>query len=108
MARMYVVSVTVHVKEQFVDRFIEAVLDNARNTRREAGNLRFDVSQADDDPGRFLLYEVYRSKEDFAAHQQTPHYLRWKEAVADWMAQPRQGIRHRAIFYGDGEAAQHL
>ena len=47
---MYVVSVTVHVKPEFVERFIEAVLDNARNTRREPGNLRFDVSQAEDDP----------------------------------------------------------
>ena len=101
---MYVVSVTVHVKPEFVDRFVDAVLDNARNTRREPGNLRFDVSQAEDDPNRFLLYEVYHTKEDFAAHQQTEHYLRWKNGVADWMAQPRQGVRHRAIFHGDGES----
>ena len=100
---MYVVSVTVHVKPEFVQRFVEAVLDNARNTRREPGNLRFDVSQAEDDPNRFLLYEVYHTKEDFAAHQQTEHYLRWKNGVADWMAQPRQGVRHRAIFHGDAE-----
>lgn len=100
---MYVVSVTVHVKPEFVEKFIEAALDNARNTRREPGNLRFDVSQAEDDPNRFLLYEVYQTKEDFAAHQQTEHYLRWKNGVADWMAQPRQGVRHRAIFHGDAE-----
>ena len=103
---MYVVSVTVHVRPGFVDRFIEAALDNARNTRREPGNVRFDVSRAEDDPNRFLLYEVYHTKEDFAAHQQTPHYLRWKEAVADWMAQPRQGMKHRPIFFGDGETPQ--
>lgn len=100
---MYVVSVTVHVKPEFVEKFIEAALDNARNTRREPGNLRFDVSQAEDDPNRFLLYEVYQTREDFAAHQQTEHYLRWKNGVADWMAQPRQGVRHRAIFHGDAE-----
>ena len=100
---MYVVSVTVHVKSDFVPRFIEAALDNARNTRLEPGNIRFDVSQAEDDPTRFLLYEVYHSKDDFAAHQRTAHYLRFKDAVADWMAQPRQGIRHRTIFFGDAE-----
>jgi len=105
---MYVVSVTVHVKPEFVSQFTEAVLDNARNTRKEPGNVRFDVSQAEDDPGRFLLYEVYRAKEDFAAHQQTAHYLRWRDRVTDWMAQPRQGIRHRAIFFGDAEAAPAL
>ena len=100
---MYVVSVTVHVKPEFVERFVEAVLDNARNTRLEAGNLRFDVSRAEEDPNRFLLYEVYYTKEDFAAHQRTPHYVRWRDAVAEWMAQPRQGVRHRAIFHGDAE-----
>ena len=101
---MYVVSVTIHVKPEFVERFVEATLDNARNTRREPGNVRFDVSQAEDDPNRFLLYEVYREKEDFAKHQQTEHYLRWKNGVADWMAQPRQGVKHRALFFGDHPA----
>jgi (4S)-4-hydroxy-5-phosphonooxypentane-2,3-dione isomerase len=100
---MFVVSVTVFVKGEFVERFKEAILDNARNTRKEPGNLRFDVSQAEDDPSRFLLYEVYRTKADFAAHQQTEHYLRWKDAVADWMAQPRVGVKHNTIFFGDGE-----
>jgi autoinducer 2-degrading protein len=101
---MYVVSVTIHVKPEFVEPFIEATLDNARNTRREPGNLRFDVSRAEEDPNRFLLYEVYHTREDFAAHQQTPHYFRWRDAVTGWMAQPRQGVRHRAVFFGDGDA----
>lgn len=99
---MYVVSVTVYVKPESVEQFIEATLDNARNTRKEAGNVRFDVLQADEDRGRFLLYEAYRSKDDFTAHQQTEHYLRWKQTVAEGMAQPRQGVKHTSIFFGDG------
>ena len=99
---MYVVSVTIHVKPEFAERFVEATLDNARNTRKEPGNLRFDVSRAEEDPSRFLLYEVYKVKEDFAKHQQKEHYARWKNAVADWMAQPRVGVKHHTIFFGDG------
>jgi len=98
---MLVVSVTVFVKAEHVAAFKEATLDNARNTRKEPGSVRFDVLQAEEDPNRFLLYEVYRAKEDFARHQQTPHYLRWKQTVADWMAQPRQGIKHRDVFPED-------
>jgi autoinducer 2-degrading protein len=98
---MYVVSVTIHVKPEFAGRFVEATLDNARNTRREPGNLRFDVSRAEEDPNRFLLYEVYHTKDDFAAHQKTAHYFRWRDAVTDWMAQPRQGVRHLPVFFGD-------
>jgi autoinducer 2-degrading protein len=48
-----------------------------------------------------MLYEAYQSKAAFTAHQQTPHYLKWKVTVADWMAQPRQGVKHNAIFFGD-------
>lgn len=101
---MYVVSVTVHVKPDQVDSFIQASLENARHTRHEPGNVRFDVLQAEDDSARFLLYEAYQTKEDFAEHQQTRHYLRWKERVAEAMAQPRQGVKHRSLFFGDGES----
>lgn len=100
---MYVVSVTVQVEEQFVGQFIEATLDNARNTRKEPGNVRFDVSQCVDDRARFLLYEVYGTADDFKAHQQTEHYLRWKQTVAEWMAQPRQGVKHQSVFFGEAE-----
>jgi (4S)-4-hydroxy-5-phosphonooxypentane-2,3-dione isomerase len=98
---MFVVAVTVYVKPEHVEAFKEAVLDNARNTRKEPGNLRFDVLQHEEDPTRFLLYEAYKQKDDFAKHQQTPHYLRWKDKVADWMAQPRQGVKHNSLFFGD-------
>ena len=102
---MYVVAVTVFVKPQHVDAFVQAVLDNARNTRKEQANVRFDVLRCEDDSNRFLLYEVYRTRDDFAAHQQTEHYLRWKQTVADWMAQPRQGVKHVPVFFGDSETA---
>ena len=98
---MYVVAVSVYVKPPFAKAFIDAILDNARHTRKEPGNVRFDVMQAEEDPNRFLLYEAYHTKDDFAKHQQTAHYLRFKNAVADWMAQPRQGVRHTSLFFGD-------
>jgi autoinducer 2-degrading protein len=96
---MYVVCVTIFVKAQFIEPFKEATLDNARNTREEPGNLRFDLLQCEDDPARFFLYEAYKAKEEFANHQRTEHYLRWKNAVADWMAQPRQAVKHHTIFF---------
>ena len=95
---MYVVCVTVFVKLENVEDFIEATLENARNTRKEPGNVRFDILQSNDDPSRFFLYEVYKNPEGFTSHQQTEHYLKWRVTVADWMAQPRQGVKHKSIF----------
>ena len=62
-----------------------------RNTVQEPGNLRFDVLEQADAPNRFVLYEVYRNEEGMKAHKETPHYARWAEAVAPWMAEPRRG-----------------
>jgi (4S)-4-hydroxy-5-phosphonooxypentane-2,3-dione isomerase len=100
---MFVVCVTVFVTPEFVPQFLAATLDNARHTRQEPHNVRFDFSRSAEDPARFFLYEVYRSKDDFATHQQTEHYLRWKNAVAPWMAQPRVGVRHTSLFFDNAE-----
>jgi (4S)-4-hydroxy-5-phosphonooxypentane-2,3-dione isomerase len=96
---MYVVCVTVFVQPSHEAEFSAATLDNARHTRQEPGNLRFDVLQAEEDPSRFMLYEAYQTQADFVKHQQTPHYLRWKLAVAEWMREPRQGVRHHSLFF---------
>ncbi len=95
---MYIVCVTIWVKPGLEDRFIDATRDNHAGTRKEAGNVRFDVLRKEDDPSQFFLYEVYRCKDDFVAHQQTPHYLRWKETVTDWMAQKRQGVKYGSLL----------
>jgi autoinducer 2-degrading protein len=95
---MYVVCVTVWVKPGSEAEFIEKTRINHLATRQEPGNLRFDVLQRVDDPIQFFLYEAYRTAEDFAAHQQAPHYLAWKEGVADLMAQKRQGIKHWSLL----------
>jgi autoinducer 2-degrading protein len=100
---MYVVCVSVHVKEPHVTAFVDAITVNASATRHEPGNARFDVLQHEQDPTRFTLVEVYRTAEDFAAHQRTDHYYRFRDTVADWMAEPRVGVRHRSLFPPDAQ-----
>ncbi|MCX7935605.1 MAG: antibiotic biosynthesis monooxygenase [Planctomycetota bacterium] len=95
---MVVYCVQVRVKSECRQAFIAATLENARNTRREAGCLRFDVLQQSDDPDRFALYEVYRSPADVDAHKQTAHYAAWRQKVEDMMAEPRKGVKYQPLF----------
>ncbi|MDP9002331.1 MAG: antibiotic biosynthesis monooxygenase [Myxococcota bacterium] len=95
---MFVVCVTVSIVPGQADAFIAATVANAAATRLEAGNLRFDVLRAADDPNRFFLYEVYRDEEAFREHQRTAHYTSWKGQVAPWMAEPRVGVKHISVF----------
>ena len=95
---MYVVCIHVRVKPENQQNFIDATLENARNTVQEPGNLRFDVSQQVDDANCFVLYEVYRDATGMEAHKKTPHYARWRDTVAPWMAEPRRGVKHQGLF----------
>jgi len=95
---MFVVCVTVKVIPEQVDAFLEATLANARRTRTEPANVRFDVLRAQGDGSGFFLYEVYADEAGFRAHQTTAHYLAWKERVAPMMAEPRVGVKHESVF----------
>jgi quinol monooxygenase YgiN len=46
-------------------------------TRKEEGCLQYDLHRGADQPGTFLLHEVWASREHHAAHTRTPHFLRW-------------------------------
>ncbi|MHC4157040.1 MAG: putative quinol monooxygenase [Planctomycetota bacterium] len=95
---MLVVHVFVHVKPDQVEAFEAATLENARNSIREAGIARFDVIRQQDDPTRFVLVEVYRTADDPARHKETAHYQKWRDAVADMMAEPRSSIKYGNVF----------
>ena len=81
---MYTVIVSLHVKPGMVDQFLEVIAENSRASRREEpGCLRFDVHRDNNDPNRFILYELYADKRAFAEeHCAAPHYEKWRAASA--------------------------
>lgn len=95
---MIIVHVHVHVKPEAVEAFEAATLENARNSVREPGVVRFDVLRQEDDPTRFLLMEIYRTPEDPARHKATAHYAAWRDAVERMMAEPRRSVKYHATF----------
>jgi autoinducer 2-degrading protein len=98
---MYATIVYVHVKPEKIQEFIRASKANVAEAAREPGNLRFDFLQSAEDPSRFVFYEAYTSAEAAAGHKSTAHYKVWREAVADWMAEPRKGV----VYNGLGPAS---
>jgi autoinducer 2-degrading protein len=97
---MLIVHVHVRVKPESVADFRQATIENARSSVQEPGIARFDVVQQQDDPTRFVLVEVYRTAEAAAAHKETAHYAKWRDAVATMMAEPRQRSEYREVFPG--------
>lgn len=97
---MYIVHVQLQVKPEHVSDFIQATLENARESVKEPGVARFDFVQDCDDPARFVLVEVFRSEDAPAAHRKTPHYNAWKDAVEPWLAEPRTRRTFHALAPG--------
>ena len=95
---MQVTIVHVTVKLDHIDDFIEASRLNHKLSVTEPGNRRFDVLQSTDNPTQFVLYEAYKNAAEAAKHKETDHYKQWRETVAEWMAQPRQGITYKGLF----------
>jgi quinol monooxygenase YgiN len=95
---MHIVYVHVHVKPESVAEFRQATIENARLSVQEPGIARFDVVEQQDDATRFMLIEVYRTQEAAAAHKETAHYAKWRDAVATMMAEPRHSVKYNAIF----------
>ena len=98
---MQVVFVHVHVKPEYIEQFKALTLDNASNSARERGIARFDVVQNVEDATRFVLIEAYRTPDSPAKHKETAHYARWRDGVADMMAEPRGAVKYESVFLPD-------
>jgi quinol monooxygenase YgiN len=95
---MHIVHVHVHVLPEHLDAFIQATIENARQSMQEPGIARFDFIQSQDDPHSFVLVEVYRDENAPARHKETEHYAHWRDAVVEMMAEPRKGIKFVNIY----------
>jgi (4S)-4-hydroxy-5-phosphonooxypentane-2,3-dione isomerase len=99
---LHIVFVHVHVKPDRIDDFRAATAANAAASVQEPGVARFDAVQEVEDPTRFVLVEAYRDAGGAAAHKETAHYHRWRDTVADMMAEPRTSRRYVNVAPDDG------
>ncbi len=71
---MYAQIVRLQVKPDSIDAFREVFRSNYEGSRKEVGNIRFELLQSSENPAHFTVYEVFVSAEALAFHRQTEHY----------------------------------
>ncbi len=98
---MYIVQVFIHVKPDKMADFEAATIANAEETAREPLVARFDLVRQLDDPTRYALLEVYRSKEGHAQHKETTHYKRWAAAAEPMLVEPRTRTMYENVHPDD-------
>jgi quinol monooxygenase YgiN len=92
---MHILIVHARVKPEFLDAFIAATKINAAESAKEPGVAQFDFLQQEDDPTKFVLFEVYRDKEAPVKHKETTHYLEWNAKTAEMFVAPRTRAWYR-------------
>jgi (4S)-4-hydroxy-5-phosphonooxypentane-2,3-dione isomerase len=98
---MIVTCVYVNVNRDDINSFIDATVANHLESVKEPGNLRFDLIQQADDLCRFMIYEAYESEAAATNHKTTAHYLKWRDLVKNFMAEPRYGVKYNIIEPND-------
>jgi len=100
---MLILHVYIHVKQDQLEAFKAATIENATNSRQEPGVVRFDFIQQADDPAQFVLLEVYRDGAAQASHKETPHYNAWVAKVTDMLAEPRTRQNYTPVYPPDAD-----
>ncbi len=93
---MLIQMVSINVKEGHAAEFLEAFRINYEGTRREPGNLRFDVLRDPQDENTFLIYEVFQSAEALEDHRKTEHYKECVRMIDPILAGPRTKVYYNA------------
>jgi len=93
----FVLAVSIRVKQENVERFMAALLVNAREARKEPGCRQFEVLVDTSDPTKMLLFEVYDDEKAFQAHQQTPHFKKYLAEAVPLLASRERQVLKRAL-----------
>ena len=95
--------VKVRIKPAERERFLTAIEADALGSERdEAGCLRFNVLQDQQDQNIYYFFEVYRDEAALEAHRAAPHYAVWR-AAADTLDGPAEATRCQTVFPSAGQ-----
>jgi quinol monooxygenase YgiN len=92
----FVLTVTIRIKPENVEAFMNACLENARAARKEPGCRQFEVLVDPQDRTQVMLFEVYDDDKAFEAHQQTAHFKKYLAEAVPLLASRERHVYRRA------------
>lgn len=66
-------------------------------TRKEDGCVQYDVHRSTTEPGRFVFYENWESKDHLDRHLATPHLKEFLGVAGDLLAEPPRILTYEKI-----------
>lgn len=66
----------------------KVLLSLVEPTRAEDGCVQYDLHVHTSDPGRFVFYENWNSREHLDAHLASPHLIAAVATAGEWLTEP--------------------
>ncbi|WP_425404251.1 putative quinol monooxygenase [Hwanghaeella sp.] len=93
------------VKEDKVEAFKELMTKHSHNSvTKEEGCLGFDCCQDQNDPTRFVLYEIYVNAAALDVHRASEHFAWYNEQAKDLVIPGEDGRLPQKITFYDRTA----
>ncbi len=94
---MIVQVVTLEVQPDRLNEFLTEARLNVAESKKETGVVQFDLLQLENEPLKFMLYEVYKSKQALEAHRLSGHFMRWIEKGVPTLTGDRQRFIYQIV-----------
>lgn len=65
---------TIQAKAEFISDVTATLKHVVAPSRREAGNMQYDLHQVVDKVGAFVFFERWKDREALTAHEQSEHF----------------------------------
>ena len=85
---MIIVTAYVTIKEGSKDKFMAAVQPCIDATRREEGNISYNLYASIEDDCKFTFVEEWESQEKLDAHMKSPHFQTFNDGMKEIAAAP--------------------
>ena len=66
------------------------LLDLIPQVRAEAACQRYELYESTEQPGRFIMHELWDNEAGLLAHSQMPHMKAFGERAKDWLTGPAE------------------
>jgi quinol monooxygenase YgiN len=92
-------TVVAHIRAQAgkEDELRQALLGLVDPTRKEDGCVQYDLHEETGEPGRFVFYENWTSREHLDRHLATPHLTGFAARVSELCSEPPQILTYTRI-----------
>lgn len=95
---MYTIVVRFEVPDDRREDFIDASLENSRNSgREEPGTLRFELIADEENPNSFYLNEAYTDAAAFQTHADGPNFKRFFERISPYAEGPTWLVKGNVV-----------